>query len=129
MSPQKSCPLTIMGIVCLIFLALFGSLQAIEIAAWYMTPETQFCALRTPATLNVWRLFNNLPKSRWDYRFRSCFWKDRARNPLDIFNIWQHVAWKSRQLLIRQFPTVISDIILNSWFFFFVQVHWKQISN
>ena len=100
------------NLVCFFdYLALYGSLEAIEIAAWYMAPHTCYCALPTPQTLQLLRYYGNGTKKRIDPSFRS-YDADRARNPLDIFNIWQHVAWKSRQLLLNHLPSVICDLIL-----------------
>lgn len=95
------------------YLALFGSLEAIEIAAWYMTQNAFYCTLHPDTTYDFWNLYGrrNLREKYIDPSFRS-YPNDRARNPLDIFNIWQNVAWKSLQLLQFRFPNDVANIVL-----------------
>ena len=94
------------------YLALYGSLDAIEIASWYMTSGAESFAMRPVTTQPLWNLYGNDPPKRHDdMTFRSCA-QDRGRNPLDIFNIWQHTAWESHQLLMRHVPNDIANIIL-----------------
>ncbi len=96
------------------YLALYGSLEAIEISAWYMT-QKKHCYRLHPKTLysSFHRLEERTPRQQYIDRFFRSYPQDRARNPIDIFNIWQHVAWKSRQLLHCRFPNEIVNIILD----------------
>lgn len=107
-------------IILIDYLLLYGSLQAIEIACWYMnfddvnfSMQAQSClGARMDATENV-ILLRKTSFGNFDTRFRS-YPQERERNPLDVFCIWQHLAWNTYNLLTRcHLPSTIVDIIMS----------------
>ena len=107
-------------IIYIDYLLLYGSLQAIEIACWYMNSDDVNFSMQAQSCVGARldadecvMLLRKTSFGKFDTRFRS-YPQERERNPLDVYCIWQHLAWNTYNLLTRcHLPSTIVDIIMS----------------